>query len=127
MSFWSFLWKCVALLIICIFVSGSILMYREDWGVVPEVGTGLGISFFNAIIGFAILAWGFRQSHNRFLGSVFGGIILRFLLIFSLLFVLIGALNFDRVALILSLVATYFLFMGLEIFQIHRYTDTKRK
>lgn len=127
MSFWSFLWKCVVLLIICIIISVSILEYRDDWGILPEVSAGLSISFFNAILGFAILAWGFKQSHNRFLGSVFGGIILRFLLIFSLLFVLIGALNFDRVALMLSLVSTYFLFMGLEIFQIHRYTDTKRK
>lgn len=115
------------LLIICIIISVSILEYRDDWGILPEVSAGLSISFFNAILGFAILAWGFKQSHNRFLGSVFGGIILRFLLIFSLLFVLIGALNFDRVALMLSLVSTYFLFMGLEIFQIHRYTDTKRK
>lgn len=93
----------------------------------PEVGTGLGISFSNAILGFAILSWGFKQSHNRFLGSVFGGMILRFLLIFSLLFILIGALNFDRVALVFSLVAAYFLFLLLEIYQVYKFSDVTKE
>ena len=127
MSFWSFLGKSLVLLTACIAVSAWLLAYWGDGDSQVAVGAGLAISFGNALIGFALLSWGYKRSYKAFLLSVYGGIIFRFLLIFSLLFVLIGALNFDRVALMLSLVATYFLFMGLEIFQIHRYTDTKRK
>jgi predicted permease len=117
----------LVLLFLCVLASGAILVFWGDADTKIAVGVGLAISFGNAILGFALLSWGFKRSHNAFLLSVYGGTILRFLLIFSLLFILIGALNLDRVALIFTLVATYFLFMGLEIFQIHKYSDIKRK
>lgn len=127
MSFWSFLGKSIVLLIICIIASGGILAYRGEAHSQIAVGAGLAISFGNALIGFAFLSWGYKRSYKAFLASIYGGIIFRFLLIFSVLFVLIGALNLNRVALLLSLVSTYFLFMGLEIFQIHKYSDRERK
>lgn len=90
------------------------------------VWVGVAISYANTLIGFAIINWGFRQSQQVFFASLYGGIIFRFLLIFVLLFILIGALNMNRVALVASLVATYFLFLGLEIFQIHKFSDMER-
>jgi hypothetical protein len=123
MNFWSFLGKSLVLLFICVLVLGAVLTYWGDADAKVAAGIGLLISFGNAILGFAFLQWGFKRSHSDFLLAVFGGIIFRFLLIFSLLFILIGALQVDRVALISTLVATYFLFMTLEIYQIHRYSD----
>jgi hypothetical protein len=127
MNFWSFLAKSLVLFFVCVLVIGAILTYWGDADANIAAGIGLLISFGNAISGFAFLKWGFNRSHKDFLLSVFGGIIFRFLLIFSLLFILIGALHVDRVALVFTLVATYFLFMGLEIFEIHKYSDPERK
>ena len=114
MNFWNYLLKSLVLLFVCVLASELALRYWGDTDVKIAVRVGLIISFGNAILGFAILNWGFGRSHNAFLLSVYGGIILRFLLIFLLLFILIGALKFDGVALIFSLVTTYFLFIGLE-------------
>lgn len=125
MNFWDFFQKSLLLLLACV-LTGYLAIHYGAGRVSPApLATGIGISFGNALLGFAILAWGFRRSHARFMLSVFGGMILRFLLIFSLLFVLIGALKMNQVILISSLMITYFLFMGLEIFQIQKCSDRK--
>lgn len=118
-----------SLLLLAVVVLGCLAMLSA-WGTGADasraVWVGVAISYANTLIGFAIVNWGFRQSQQVFFAALYGGIIFRFLLIFVLLFILIGALKMNRVALVASLVATYFLFLGLEIFQIHKFSDTER-
>lgn len=89
-------------------------------------GIGLAISYANTLIGFAIISWGYRRSLNKFLGSIYGGMIFRFLLIFGILFVLIVGFKMPAVALLISLCFSYFVFLGLEIYIIHKHAESNR-
>ncbi|RMF60013.1 MAG: hypothetical protein D6748_05015 [Calditrichaeota bacterium] len=88
---------------------------------------GLIIAYGNAIIGFAAISWGYRRTHQQFMIALFGSMIFRFLLIFSLLFILIGAFKIDAIPLASGLLVAYFLFLALEIFQVYRNTEITRK
>ncbi|HQV31954.1 MAG TPA: hypothetical protein PKV71_08765 [Calditrichia bacterium] len=113
------------LFIFCALVSLLILRQYQDPGIRTAVGTGLGMAYLNTLIGFFVLAWGYRRQPKQLMVAVFGGMIFRFLLIFAALFVLIWALKMNQVALVTSLVAAYFLFLVLEIFHIVRNVDCK--
>jgi F0F1-type ATP synthase assembly protein I len=86
---------------------------------------GLVISYINTLLGYAIILWGYKRSMNKFMASFYGGMIFRFLLIFVVLFVLIVAFEIPIIALIVSLGISYFIFLGLEIYIIHKYSDLK--
>lgn len=122
----NFLIKSLGVLILCGIIGWLYIALSGNTDSIPAIVVGVAIAFGNAMIGFALISWGYRRSYHKFLLSIYGGMIFRFLLIFILLFILIGALKVNRVALIISLVATYFLFLGLEILQIHKYSDKER-
>ncbi len=126
MNFWSFFKQSLLVLLVSVLVSVAILSLWNNAAYDQAAWTGLAIGYGNALLGYAIINWGYHKSQNAFLASVFGGIIFRFLLIFALLFILIGALDMNRVALVVPLVATYFLFMTLEIFHIHKSSQVER-
>jgi hypothetical protein len=75
--------------------------------------TGIIISLFNFLIGSAIIAWGAPKSDNRFYSMFFIGMLLRFVLHLSQLF-LAG-----------SLLVSYFGFMGLEIWIVYKSDQQK--
>jgi len=81
---------------------------------------GFLIAYGNALIGFALLSWGFKRSQKDFMISVYGGMFFRILLIFSLLFILIRAFKISQIYMIVSLILFYFIFMILEIFEVHK-------
>lgn len=85
---------------------------------------GLAISYGNTLLGFAIISWGYKRSINEFMASFYGGMIFRFLLIFVVLFVLIVTLKIEVIALIISLCVSYFVFLGLEIYLIHKHSGS---
>lgn len=109
-----------------VLIEGLILMFfggRDD-----KVGAGIGliISYANTLIGFAIISWGYKRSLNKFLASIYGGMIFRFLLIFGLLFLLIVAFEMPTAALLISLCVSYFIFLGLEIYVLHKHAESNR-
>ncbi len=122
MSFWRFLRWAILLFvgfgILFFFLSGSF----PTPNIKTAIWTGLLISFGNALAGFAFISIGMRLQESQFMMMVFGGMFFRILLIFSLLFVLIRAFHFNQMALLMSLVVTYFSFMVLEIVLIHQYS-----
>ncbi len=91
-----------------------------------DVGVGIFLGYVNAIIGYVILAWGMKQSQNAFMGAVFGGMIFRFLLLFSILFILIIAVHFQMIPLIISLLFSYFSFLFFEIMFVNKYTTQSK-
>jgi hypothetical protein len=127
MNFASFFKKSLALLLGIALPGAVVWQNLESDQARMAMLAGAGIAYGNAIIGFAIVSWGFKRSHRDFFLSFFGGMILRFLLIFVLLFVLIGSLKVNIFTLLATLMSLYFLFLGLEIFQLHKYSDLKRK
>lgn len=127
MTFWAYLKKSLLLLFLCVLVGGAACTRWDGEPICRAIALGVAIAYGNALLGFVLLNWGIKQSQHIFFLSIYGGIILRFLLIFSLLFILIGALQLNQVALVLSLIATYFLFLALEIYQVYKFSDTLKE
>ncbi len=88
---------------------------------------GILLGYLNTLIGFALIAWGYPRSQNAFLGAVFGGMIFRFLLLFLLLFILITAVQIEMIPLIISLLLTYFVYLGIEIWFVNKNTASGDK
>lgn len=126
MSFRRYFGYSLILLSFCIIIFALVSANFEDNNSRTAVLVGIAIGYINSLIAFGWTAWGFTKSHRHFFIAVFGSIIFRFLLIFALLFVLIWALKLSKVALIFSLVVTYFLFLGLEIWQIYLHAGNER-
>lgn len=120
MSYWSFFKKNLMIFLILALISLFFLKLFGKSDKIRDAAIGLSISYVNSLIGFLFIYWGYNKSQNRFLGALYVSIIFRFLLIFSLLFVLIGILNFEALVLILTLCISYFSFMGLEIYLINK-------
>ncbi|MEJ2637442.1 MAG: hypothetical protein P8184_19410 [Calditrichia bacterium] len=96
-------------------------------GEVRSAWAGLVISFFNSIAGAAILSWGIEKPDKEFYGAFFGGMIVRFALIFLALYVLIKVFSFNETVLVISLVVTYFFYLGLEIWIVNKYAAVRGK
>jgi len=118
---------CTAVLFFCAGITALMIYQLGDLDDGIAAAAGLAIGYVNALIGYAIMAWGIRRSHNEFMASVFGSMILRFLLIFALLFVLIWALKLRELPLISTLVGSYFVYLGLEVVYLHLSTNAERK
>ena len=86
---------------------------------------GITISLFNFLIGSAIIAWGARKSDKRFYSMFFMGMLIRFALIFMVLFVLIKIFQFPQLFLAGSLLVSYFGFMGLEVWIVYKSEQQK--
>ncbi len=127
MSFWRFFKVSLVLLLGCILLGYFAWQSLESNQAKIAMVIGAAIAYGNALLGFAIISWGFKRSQTKLFLAVFGGIIFRFLLIFAFLFILIGALKASIFTLLASLMLVYFLFLGLEIYQFHKYSDLQRK
>lgn len=119
-----FKWSLIPFTILALIVLGLLTSVKEA---LDRLGIfiGLLISYINTLLGYAIILWGYKRSMNKFMASFYGGMIFRFLLIFVVLFVLIVAFEIPIISLIVSLGISYFIFLGLEIYIIHRYSDSK--
>lgn len=87
---------------------------------------GLLISYGNTLLGYAIISKGYNRPINEFMALFYGGMIFRFLLIFSTLFVLIIGLELPVIAVLSSLCFSYFVFLGLEIYVVQKYSELDR-
>lgn len=88
---------------------------------------GLILGFLNFIAGIAALSSGISRPDNQFFIIFFGGMILRFTLIFISLFLLIKLLDIHKVLLISSLLFSYVSFMILEIWQVRQSSISRGK
>jgi O-antigen/teichoic acid export membrane protein len=125
-NFYGYLKNSLLVFVGLVVLGGLMLMLvggRDD-----KIGAGIGliISYANTLIGFAIISWGYKRTFNKFLASIYGGMIFRFLLIFGILFVLIVGFEMPAAALIISLCVSYFVFLGLEIYVIHTHAESNR-
>ena len=119
-----FKWSLIPFTILALIALGLLTGVK---GALDRLGIfiGLLISYINTLLGYAIILWGYKRSMNKFMASFYGGMIFRFLLIFVVLFVLIVAFEMPIISLIVSLGISYFIFLGLEIYIIHKYSDSK--
>lgn len=118
MTLRSFLPKSILVLALSALLSYAVLIALERSGYLQTAAIGMGIGYVNALIGFLSISHGKERSTRTFLVLFLGGMIFRFLLIFAALFVLIRVFNLDQVAILVPLIATYFLFLGLEVLMV---------
>ena len=125
-DFWRLFLQSLLILVFVTFITWVTISILDASEAQMPAAYGIGIAYLNALIGYALLYWGFRGSTKRLMAAVFGGMILRFLLILLFLFLLIGALKVDEVPLVSTLIAAYFLFLGLEVFHVYKSMVNKR-
>jgi len=86
---------------------------------------GLGLSILNFIAGVTILSWGVAKSDKQFYSAFFVGMLVRFATLFVLLFILIKVYQIQQLALLISLLITYFSFLSIEIWVIYRSSQAR--
>ena len=125
-DFWRLFLQSLLVLVFVTFITWTVISLFEAKDAVIPAAYGIGIAYLNALIGYALLYWGFRRSDKLLMLAVFGGMIFRLFLILLFLFILIGALKVDEVPLVSTLIAAYFLFLGLEVFHVYKSMVNKR-
>ena len=125
MSFGRFFLHSLLLLAVCALFAYVYLLNPDNGDQALSIIIGMALSYAASLMAFAGLSWGFRRSPKKFMVSVFGSTIFSFLLIFAFLFLLIGAIQIDSVALIASLLATYVVFLGLKVITVYLHANSE--
>jgi hypothetical protein len=80
--------------------------------------SGYIISLINVILGYIMIQMALTKGTKSFMVIIFGGMLIRMMIVFIFLILLITYSNFDTTSLITSVFFFYFLFMGLEIYYL---------
>ena len=108
--------KQVVLVLVGSLVLGGYPLYTyAQADVIWAVGVGCGVCTLNVIVGCISIFWTFEKPHGVFLKVLFGGMVLRLILIGLAIFILITLTNIHILGLVLSLFVFYFTFQVLEI------------
>ena len=91
------------------------------------VAAGAGLSTLNVILGYGAIRYSFDKSHTTFLKAVLGGMGLRLLLMLGVFTLLVMGLGMQPVALTVSLLGFYAVFMVLEIVYIQQRMTVKNR
>jgi hypothetical protein len=93
--------------------------------IVVAVAAGALVSTANVLIGYLAIEYSFERSYTTFLKAVIGGMGLRMLAMVLALLALIKIAGLHALALTISLLSFYFVFLVLEVFFIQRKVVTK--
>ena len=91
------------------------------------VAAGAVLSTVNVLLGYAAIQYAFHRSHTTFLKAVLGGMGLRMVLMLAALAGLIMLAGLPAVALTVSLMAFYAVFLVLELLFIQRKVTLKNE
>ena len=86
---------------------------------------GAVLSTINVLLGYLAVEYSFGKSYSTFLRTVLGGMGLRMLLLLGTLVVLVKVFGFHAVALTVSLLGFYMVYLALEVVFIQRKVITK--
>lgn len=104
-----------------IIVLSSYPLYRYASAEVVRASiTGALLSLANVLAGYAAIEYSIDKSYTTFLKLVLGGMGVRLLVMLGALLMLIEVFHFPVVALAVSLMGCYLIFLVLEVFFIHR-------
>jgi hypothetical protein len=96
------------------------LMALSSEEVRVAVAAGAALSTVNVLLGYLAIRYSFDRSHTTFLKAVLGGMGLRLLFMLGAFIALIMGFGLHPVALTVSLLGFYAVFMVLEIVYIQR-------
>lgn len=101
-------------------VSSYPLLRYGSSEIILAVLVGVLMSTMNVMLGFIAIEYSFERSYTTFLKAVLGGMGVRMLVMLSTLVVLIKVVGLHAVALTVSLLSLYLVFLVLEVFFIQR-------
>jgi hypothetical protein len=96
------------------------LAHYASWDVILGVMLGAFLSTFNVLLGFAAIEYAFDRSYSVFLRTVLGGMGLRLILMLGMMMGLILMFHVHVVALTISLLGFYLVYLVLEVLFIQR-------
>jgi len=91
------------------------------------VGIGALLSTVNVLLGFLAVEYSFEKSYTTFLKAVLGGMGLRMMFLLGVMLVLILRLHIQAVALTISILAFYLVFLVMEILFIQKKVSVKNE
>jgi hypothetical protein len=110
--------------------AGAGLYPLMRWGT-PEilwaVAAGAVLSTLNAVAGYLMIDYGFQRSYTTFLKMVIGGMGVRLAIMLGAMLGLIMVAHMHTLALTLSLLGFYAVYLGLEVVFIQRLFDAKQQ
>lgn len=112
--------QVLSALVIVGIVSAYPLMRYGSSEVILAALVGVLLSTINVMLGFLAIEYSFEKSYTTFLKAVLGGMGVRMLIMLSAVLVLIKVVGLHAVALTVSLLLLYLVFLVLEVFFIQR-------
>jgi hypothetical protein len=100
------------------------------WGspeIVIAAATGAALSTLNVIAGFLMIEYGFQRSYTTFVKAVIGGMGIRLAVLLGSLVALILVAHMHTVALTVSMLAFYAVYLVLEVVFIQHLFTTKQQ
>lgn len=88
--------------------------------VIVAATTGAIISTINVLLGYLSIEYSLNKSYSTFLKAVLGGMGIRMLLMLAALLILIKMFEFHAVALTVSLLGFYVIYLTIEVIFIQR-------
>lgn len=95
--------------------------------VIKSVVAGGGLSTLNVLLGYLAIEYSFGKSYSTFFKIVLGGMGVRMVLLLTSLVVLIKLCGFHSVALTVSMLAFYVIYLVLEVLFIQRKIVTRNQ
>jgi hypothetical protein len=114
-------------LVIVVLVSGYPLVRYASADVMLAASAGALLSTVNVILGFLAIEYSFDKSYTTFLKVVLGGMGARMALMLAALLVLLKVAGLHAVALIVSMLLFYLVFLVLEVLFIQKKVAIKNE
>lgn len=93
--------------------------FYSEYSVLTSIFWGNFFAFLNLLLGLSIIFWGINKSHRLFLISLFGGSIIRMIIMLVLVLISLKFLELNMGNFIFSLLFFYFFYLITEIIYIH--------
>ena len=80
---------------------------------------GDSLAFLNFVLGLLFTFWGIENTNKRFLTSLYGGMLLRLILLLFLMILALLFLDINEITFIFSLLFFYFFYLIIEIIYLN--------
>ena len=124
---WGFPRRVATVVCIAAAVLAYPLLRLQNADILLASAAGCALSTFNALAGFVTIEIAFGKSYTAFLKAVLGGMGLRMLLMLGVLTLLITVYHLHTVALTVSLLGFYVIYLVLEILYLQKKVVVKNR
>lgn len=124
---WGFPRRVATVVCIAAAVLAYPLLRLQNADILLATAAGCALSTLNALAGFVTIEIAFGKSYTAFLKAVLGGMGLRMLLMLGVLTLLITVYHLHTVALTVSLLGFYVIYLVLEILYLQKKVVVKNR